>query len=265
MNRFTKQYIFETLDLTHGDIPLLISSFTTGLLDATSFNNWGVFIGMQTGNTIILALSTASLPKTSPHAAATSLTSLGSFLVGAYITLLLSRHCNKHSRFFLSLCFFSQALLLILGALLATFHLVPEDQDGTGTQLYDIKILTAVPPLAFQFGMQMATARILGFSELPTNVLTSSYTDLMGDPDLFRWGWNKKRDRRLASVVLMMAGGICAAWMMRSGCRIYVQAWIAAGLKVGTALGIWGVMRRKEERGEGDGSMRQGKKAEISV
>jgi hypothetical protein len=127
---------------------------------------------------------------------------------------------------------------------------VPDDPRGSGSQLSNTRILAAIPPLAMQFGVQMATSRIMGFGELPSNVLTSSFTDLMGDPDLFRLGWNKKRDRRLASVVLVLVGAISGAWMMRGMWRVLVQIWIAVGLKVACAVGIWGVMSKKEEEKE---------------
>jgi hypothetical protein len=190
------------------------------------------------------------LPQNYIHSYASTLVSIGSFLLGSYLTLLIARqtrHINKHSRIFLASCFLVQALLLTLAAFLALFHLVPDNPTGAQAAYRNIRILTDIPPLAFQFGVQMATSRILGFGELPSNVLTSSYTDLMGDPKLFKLEWNPKRERRIGSIVLVLLGGILGAWMMRAGCRVFVSIWVAVGLKLVTAVGILGVMPRKEE------------------
>ncbi|KAF2503188.1 hypothetical protein BU16DRAFT_612731 [Lophium mytilinum] len=143
------------------------------------------------------------------------------------------------------LSFIVQSGLLILAAALATAGLVPEDPNGRGINASNIKILTALPPLAFQFGIQIATSRILGFNELPTNVLTSAYADVAGDPKLFSLAWNAKRDRRIGSIVLILGGGICGAWMMRKGVDLYVPLWIAAGLKLLLAVGVWVCMSAK--------------------
>ena len=137
------------------------------------------------------------------------------------------------------LSFCIQAALIAVAAALTTAGLVPEDRNGDGQELGNIRIVTALPPLAFHFGMQIATSRILGFNELPANVLTSTYADIAGDPKLFSFHWNPKRDRRIASVFLVLTGAISSAWMMKRGLNIYGQMWIGAGLKFLTATGVW--------------------------
>ena len=191
------------------------------------------------GNTVLLALSTASLPATQHHATATTLTSLGSFLFGAYLTFVISRWSGSLRRLFVMLSFCIQAALIAVAAALTTAGLVPEDRNGDGKELGNIRILTALPPLAFHFGMQIATSRILGFNELPANVLTSTYADIVGDPKLFSFHWNPKRDRRIVSVFLVLTGAISSAWMMKRGLNICGQMWIGAGLKFLTAVGVW--------------------------
>jgi len=91
----------------------------------------------------------------------------------------------------------------------------------------------------------------LGFGELPVNVLTSLYTDLAGDPKLFSWS-NVKRNRRLASVALVAAGSITAAWLMKKGPGIVGILWLAAGIKVAVAVGVGLFMRPAEREGEHD-------------
>jgi hypothetical protein len=47
---FSRAHILGPVKKDHGDLPLLAMSFVTGLVDAASFRNWGMFIGMQTGS-----------------------------------------------------------------------------------------------------------------------------------------------------------------------------------------------------------------------
>ncbi|KAF2123171.1 hypothetical protein BDV96DRAFT_626911 [Lophiotrema nucula] len=245
--KITQRYMHETLNVQYGDVPLLVSVLVTGLLDAATYNQWGVFVGVQTGNTIILALATAGLPENRRHSFVPYLTSLASFLVGAYVTFLVSRHVNKHSRIFLTSVFLVQGLLLCLTATLGSVDFVPRGPEGTASEFANMRMLISLPILAFHFGMQMASSRILGFMELPTIMITAGYGDLMGDPDLFSLRWDAMRARRMGSVVLMLAGGIVGAWIKKLGCGVWVPMWVAAGLKILLAVGIWMVTPKEED------------------
>lgn len=102
--------------------------------------------------------------------------------------------------------------------------------------------------------MQIATGRLLGFNELPTIVLTSVYTDLMGDAVSLKVK-NDKRDRRIGSVILLLAGGICSGWLMRAGVGVYGVVWISVGLKVIISVGMWLGLQPVRKRGvKGDNS-----------
>lgn len=91
--------------------------------------------------------------------------------------------------------------------------------------------------MAFQFGGQIVTSRVLGFNEVPTNVLTSLYCDLLSDPLLLApWGGNVKRDRRVSAVILMMAGAILGGWLQRSRAGMPAALWIAGAVKLGIAV-----------------------------
>lgn len=46
---FSRRRILGPVNKEYGDAALLVHSFVTGLVDAASFANWGVFVGMQTG------------------------------------------------------------------------------------------------------------------------------------------------------------------------------------------------------------------------
>lgn len=46
---FSSKRLLGPVEKERGDAALLVHSFVTGLVDAGSFANWGVFVGMQTG------------------------------------------------------------------------------------------------------------------------------------------------------------------------------------------------------------------------
>ncbi|KAK5122067.1 hypothetical protein LTR85_004313 [Meristemomyces frigidus] len=246
---FSRANILGPVKKEHGDLPLLAMSFVTGLVDAASFRNWGMFVGMQTGNTVILGLSTAGLPA-NPHAWLTTLVSIITFLVGAFFTFRVSKLITpegpNRNRLWESSLFMMQALLLILSAALATPHgLIPQNPGSTGRHtpdnpavLHNIRIVSLIPPLAFQSGMQIATSRLLGFNELPVNVLTSTYCDIMGDFKLMATN-NVRRNRRVASVVLLLIGAIISGWLMRSSGGLMSVLWLSGGIKFGTAVAVF--------------------------
>ena len=198
------------------------------------------------GNTVILGLSTAGLPA-NPHAWLTTLVSIVTFLVGAFFTFRVSKLITpegpNRNRFWEASLFMMQALLILLPAALATpDNLIPQNPGGTSRSTPDppdvignIRIVSLIPPLAFQSGMQIATSRLLGFNELPVNVLTSTYCDIMGDFKLFATN-NVRRNRRVAAVVLLLIGAIVSGWLMRSDGGLESVLWVAGGIKFITAI-----------------------------
>jgi len=44
-----RKLMSSSISLKHADLPLLVSCYVTGLIDAGAFNAWGIFMGMQTG------------------------------------------------------------------------------------------------------------------------------------------------------------------------------------------------------------------------
>lgn len=138
-------------------------------------------------------------------------------------------------------------MLIFLSAALATpAGLIPQNPGGSGrdtpvhlTQvLDDVRIVSLIPPLAFQAGMQIAVSRLLGFNEIPINVITSTYCDLMGDFKLLATN-NVKRNRRALSVVLLLVGAIISAWLMRSEGGLESTLWLSGGVKFLTAVGVF--------------------------
>lgn len=88
--------------------------------------------------------------------------------------------------------------------------------------------------------MQIATSRLLGFNEMPVNVLTSTYCDLMGDFKLLALN-NVKENRRVLAVVLLLIGAIVSGWLMRSSGGLESVLWILAAIKLltGVAMFVW--------------------------
>jgi uncharacterized membrane protein YoaK (UPF0700 family) len=205
----------------------------------------------HTGNTVILGLSTAGLPSM-PYAWLATLVSIITFLLGAMTTFHISKYITPDgvtsNRLWTSCLFSIQGLFILVAAALATpNNLIPKNPAGTGFHTpepewvkYDIRIVSLLPLLGWQAGMQIAASRLLGYNELPVNVITSTYCDLMGDFKLLATN-NVKRNRRAASVMLLFIGSIMSAWLMRSRGGLESVLWVAGAIKVlaGIGLFIW--------------------------
>ena len=207
-----------------------------------------LFAEQSQGNTVILGLSTSGLPA-NPYAWVTTLVSISSFLVGCFTTFRITKHfapTDAYSNRLVIVCLFLvQSLLIILSAALATApSLIPQNPGPTTRTtpaptnvIGNIKIVSLIPPLAFQSGMQITSSRLLGFNELPVNVLTSTYCDIMMDAKIFALN-NVKRNRRVSAVVLVLAGAVCSGWLMRSAGGLISVLWLASGIKLIVAIGI---------------------------
>ena len=112
----------------------------------------------------------------------------------------------------------------------------------------DARILIGLAPLAFQSGATIATSRLLGFGqEIPVVVYTSTYAALAGDLKLFQLHGNKPRNIRLAAVVCVFAGALCAGWIERKSIGMVACLWIGAGIKMVLAVAVAAFMRPMED------------------
>ncbi|KAL8824957.1 MAG: hypothetical protein Q9191_004705 [Dirinaria sp. TL-2023a] len=130
----------------------------------------------------------------------------------------------------LVLSFLVQTLCIAIAAILVHTDAVPE--SAVSNEL----VLIAIPFLAAQSGVQIATAKSLGFNEIPTTVLTSVYNDLASDTRLFAWD-NPKRNRRLGAFTMLLLGGISAGWLSRTAGRFTVVLWLGAAIKLLLSFG----------------------------
>lgn len=113
-------------------------------------------------------------------------------------------------------------------------------------------MLIGLAPLAFQSGATIATSRLLGFGqEIPVVVYTSTYAALAGDLKLFQIHDNKPRNIRLAAVVCVFAGALCAGWIERKSSGMVTCLWIGASIKIVLAVAVAVFMRPKDNQ---DGS-----------
>jgi len=229
-----QDYWTSEIDVKRADLLLLACCFVTGLLDTSTFRNWAAFVSMQTGNTIIICLSTAGLPVGQPWAWAATLISLVAFFVGAFVCTRLCNLLGPKRRIVLTANFLLQTLLIIVAAALATSSILISDVDGDSAEiLHDPRILIAIAPLAFQSGATIATSRLLGFgNEIPVTVYTSTYAALAADPKLFQLRGNRPRDRRVAAVICVFAGAFVATWVEKRSEGILVTFWTSAGIKL---------------------------------
>ncbi|KAL2278162.1 hypothetical protein FJTKL_14587 [Diaporthe vaccinii] len=236
----------EEINPAHSDLPVLATCFVSGICDSVAFNASSVFVSMQTGNTIFLALGTANLPYGAETLWLRALVSIICFWAGCFF-FSQSRRVGAKGKATLAGSFFIQSAFILIAAAVSQGGVVPAfGMRSLGTAAarerlasYETESMTLLPValLAFQFGGQIVTSRVLGFNEVPTNVLTSLYCDLFSDPLIIApIGKNVKRNRRVVAVLLMVAGGIIGAWLQKSEAGMPAALWIGGAIKMVIAV-----------------------------
>jgi uncharacterized membrane protein YoaK (UPF0700 family) len=205
---------------------------------------------MMTGNTIFLALALVKIPTSQGHNSNTAwvrnFVTLLSYCLGAFLFPRFHRAFGDRKRWVLMSSFMLQAVFIFIAAALVQGGVV-SDMPDQGNVLAPF-LWTSLAPLAlcaFQAAGQFAASRVLGFAELPTNVLTSLYSDLMGDPKLFvRLGRkrNVKRRRRIIGALCLFVGALIGG-AMNEHVRMASVLWLGGGLKscIVVAWAVWWV------------------------
>ncbi|KAF3128706.1 hypothetical protein TWF703_009287 [Orbilia oligospora] len=212
LNRLRK-YNATQIDKSWTSIPVLATSYVSGLTDSAAYNAWSCFISMQTG----------------------------CFMFGVATIAFCSRKAGATLRGTLVTSFFVQATLIIIAASLVEGKVVPipgrEEQlhASEPTPYYHISLLP-LAFLAFQAAGQIVASRSFGHNHIPSIVLTSLYSDLVADP-LFFQPVNVKRNERIASAVLVLTGAISGGWIMRESSMAAVL-WFAAAIKYAIMVGF---------------------------
>ncbi|OBT66922.1 hypothetical protein VE03_04191 [Pseudogymnoascus sp. 23342-1-I1] len=234
------------ISLHHTDIPVIATCFSSGLCDSSTFNAWNTFVSMQSGNAINLALGASNQPATQPYSWLKSLVAIIFYLVGCYF-FSQSRRIYPHRRLTLASSFVLQAILTFVAAAIVQLNVVPSPSGYHEVDPADVRFIELLPIgfLAFQSGGQIVTSRILGLDEIPTTVVTSLFCDLVIDPQLLAKD-NVKRNRRIASTITLVLGGIAGGWLSRSSAGMSTALWLAGAIKVAIALG-WLLWKAKVE------------------
>src|SRR5882762_7909224 len=206
-------------------LPLLLHLFTavTGLVDAVSYIGLGhIFTANMTGNIVLLGFAFAGVPGLS---ALRSLTALAAFLAGAVIGGRLATTLAPLSSNRWRMTAFGCEAAFLLGATLASIGYVSVPYDTT--RLYAVIVLTGLA-----MGLRNATVRKIAQPDLTTTVLTLTVTGLAADSS-FAGGSNPRWQRRVMSILSMLAGAFVGALLLRHS--------LALALGVATLLAVCGV------------------------
>lgn len=137
-----------------------------------------------------------------------------------------------------------QALLTAISALLSSTDIVPSDAGDLVPDNFIVLIPLIL--LSIQSAGQCVLSRFLGYNELPSIVLTSAYCDLVMDDKVFGGiTSNSKRNRRVASTIMVVVGAILGGFMTKQG-DIGPVLWAVAVIKVLMAL-VWLLWKRKDD------------------
>ena len=142
------------------------------------------------------------------------------------------------------LSFLIQAILTLVSAALVQARVVP---NNAGDLLPDnLIVLLPLALLALQSAGQIIVSRMLGYGELTSVVLTSAYCDLLFDQEVLTAPLkeNVKRNRRVASMVMMLAGAISGGFLTRDD-NIALALWIAGAMKMMITI-TWMFWKSKE-------------------
>ncbi|KAJ5229011.1 hypothetical protein N7489_009719 [Penicillium chrysogenum] len=229
---------------THTDIPLIICGFVGGLVDGLSFNAWGSFSSMQTGNTIFLALGASGQPATPAYLWAKSLIALTVFIASNIIFIHMHRFLTPRRRSTMIISFGIQTIALLATAILIQLEVITPKPEDPRAPIEWLQIV-AISLLAFQAGGQICASRVLAMDEIPTVVVTAMLSDLLVDPKLTA-RFNPKRNRRVGAFLALFLGAMTAGGLTKTT-SMASSIWLAMGLKLIITLG-WFVWQRREER-----------------
>ncbi|KAL4805624.1 hypothetical protein BDV18DRAFT_22175 [Aspergillus unguis] len=235
-----------TIDPQYTDIFLILCGFVSGLVDGLSFNAWGSFSSMQTGNTVFIALGVSGQPAYPAYLWAKSLIALTVFLVGNVIFIRVSRALGARRRSTLVLSFGVQTAAIFAAALLVQLGVVAPKPEDPRAPIQWMQILP-ISLLAFQASGQIVSSRVLGFDELPTVVLTTLLCDLLVDPNLgAALKANGKRNRRIGGFLALFLGAMTAGGLSKVT-EMAASLWFAMAIKLMITV-CWFVWKGERSR-----------------
>ncbi|RHZ69662.1 hypothetical protein CDV55_105410 [Aspergillus turcosus] len=241
-----------SIDIKYTDLVLILCGFVSGLVDGFSFNAWGSFASMQTGNTVFIALGASSQPAYPGYLWAKSLVAVTVFILSMILYIHFSRLLLPRRRSTLFLSFSAQTLALLAAAILVETGNVSRRPEDPRAPIQWIQILP-ISLLSFQAAGQIVASRTLAFDEIPTVVLTTLLCDLLVDKELLARGWrsNPRRNRRVGAFLALFLGAMTAGGLSKVT-DMAASLWLATGLKLGIVVSwlVWKAERRSEKKGE---------------
>ncbi|KAL3475075.1 hypothetical protein BJX99DRAFT_247841 [Aspergillus californicus] len=248
------RHMRSNIDPKYTDIFLVMCGFVSGLVDGLSFNAWGSFSSMQTGNTVFIALGVSGQPAYPAYLWAKSLIALAVFLIGNVIFIRVGRLLGARRRSTLILSFSVQTAAIIAAALLVQLGVVDPKPEDPRAPIQWMQVLP-ISLLSFQAAGQITASRVLGYDELPTVVLTTLLCDLLVDPNLSApLKENGKRNRRIGGFLALFLGAMTAGGLAKVT-DLASSLWFATAIKL-FITGSWFVWKGERiRRIEGKGSV----------
>jgi uncharacterized membrane protein YoaK (UPF0700 family) len=209
---------------------LLALTFTTGMIDATTFLGLGhVFAGNMTGNIILLGFGLAQaggLPVLAP------VVSLACFLAGAAAGGALDVRLGGHSERALS-----PAMAVEIATMAAATLLLALGHVRAGTA----GAVVVIGLLALGLGMRNAVVRAIGVPDVTTTVLTTTLTRLAAGTRL-TGGDDRGSARRVAAVLALLLGALAGALLRKAD--LWLVPAVAAAVTAVTLV-VYGVPLRR--------------------
>ncbi|KAK0543826.1 hypothetical protein OC845_005935 [Tilletia horrida] len=208
-------------------IPLILTSFSTGMLDLATFADFYAFASNQTGNCVVLWLGIFN-PSPS-HSSLISGVSLASFCGFALVFGQISQRLpnGPRTRWWLFTCNLIQSFLVLIVAILIATGVWRAQDD-----LRDAAKIVAL--LGGSGGIQVVNAKLSSVPEIPTAVVTSPWVELLSDRKLFSPHLLAKevrsRNLRAMHIGALMVGALIAA-ILRKYTSTAPVIFLAAGLK----------------------------------
>ncbi|KAI9927859.1 hypothetical protein ASPWEDRAFT_29251 [Aspergillus wentii DTO 134E9] len=251
------RYFAAEIDPKRTDLILIACGFVGGLVDGLSFNAWGSFSSMQTGNTVFIALGVSGQPEYPQYLWAKSLIALATFLTSNLFFIHGSRLLNPLRRSTVILSFAIQTAAILAAAILVQLGTISPKPENPRAPIEWMQVLP-ISLLAFQAGGQIVASRILAFDEIPTVVLTTLLCDLLVDTKLYvrPWKANPKRNRRIGAFLALFLGAMTAGGLSKVT-GLASSLWFAMAIKLTMTLSffVWRVdkasIRRKRDEESG--------------
>lgn len=182
------------------ELELMGLAVATGIMDATTFPDYHVFVSNQTGNTALLAVGALHIGGELVKLQNVGV-SLGLFIAGGLILGQIGNVLGPRRRLWLIVTNLFQTALVIAATSLRWKWTT---YDGTSGSLVVLSLL------AFASGGQIAVARTVNVPEITTAMVTSAYIDLIVDPRMAASA-NRPRNRRFFFICCLLFGSFIGA------------------------------------------------------